>query len=148
MPTTIQTELSPVETQAALRRWACGLYGLEAAVEVLVRACGGRFAQPGWPWIRLEGTCLWLDADQIRPNLALLSGGERRLLAIVETLAAGHPIGHLAELLADFDRETLQLVLAAFAHAGGSHTHAILDTGSDGSVQWVRPGPVIDWPAA
>src|SRR3954447_437329 len=130
--------LSPVEVAAALRRWARGLYGVEAAVEVLLRACRGRFADPSWPWVRLEEICLWLDPDQISPNLGMLSGQERRLLTIVEALASGHPVAHLPELLAELDRPSLRLVLAAFPHAGGSHTHAVLGAANDGSVRWVR----------
>lgn len=38
-------------TFTGLRPWAKGLDPLVAAVEVLVRAFDGRFANPGSPWI-------------------------------------------------------------------------------------------------
>jgi hypothetical protein len=38
----------------ALRAWAKGRYSTEAATELLIRALGGRFAQPPWPWIHEE----------------------------------------------------------------------------------------------
>jgi hypothetical protein len=135
----------PLDTTIALRSWARGLFGLEAAVEVLLRAMGGRFADPGWPWIRFDGYRLWLDPDRFHPTAATLPRREAALLAIVDALASGHPIRHLADLLAEFDRDTLVLVLAAFAHAGGSHTHTRLDTGTDGSRHLSLLGPIIDW---
>ncbi|MCB0912482.1 MAG: hypothetical protein KDB60_12785 [Propionibacteriaceae bacterium] len=35
-----------------LRAWARGIYPLEAAVELLIRSCGGRFASSGMPWVQ------------------------------------------------------------------------------------------------
>lgn len=40
------------EVHEALRRWAKGLYSLEAGVELLIRACDGRFANSGQPWVQ------------------------------------------------------------------------------------------------
>ncbi len=139
--------IDPVQGHAELRRWAHGLLGLEAAVELLLRACGGRLADPSWPWIRRDCNCLWLDADRITPDVVSLSCVEQGLLVIVEALASGHPVRQLADLLAEFDRSTLTLVLAAFAHAGGSHIHAWIDTTADGAMRLTRLGPVVDWPA-
>jgi hypothetical protein len=41
---------------AELRHWARGCHSTEAAVELLIRARGGRFLDPGQPWLRTAGT--------------------------------------------------------------------------------------------
>jgi len=55
-------------------------------------------------------------------NCGALSGGETRLLRIAASLLGGPPVD-LSRNLAGLDREHLQLVLDAIAHAGGSHEH-------------------------
>ena len=111
---------------AGLRAWAKGLYPLEASVELLVGFAGGRFATPGHPWIR-PGTQpgrWWLDPSRITPDtIGALSGGEQRMLRIVASLAGGGPVD-LSENLSGLDRPAIGLVLAAVAHAAGSHEHA------------------------
>lgn len=112
-------------THAGLRAWAKGLYPLEAAVELLVRFAAGRFATPGNPWIQPcdQAGWWWLDPGRINDdNLAALSGGEQRILRIVASLADGEP-ADLGRTLPGLDRETMALVLAAMAHANGSHDH-------------------------
>jgi hypothetical protein len=48
---------------ADLRDWARGCYSTEAAVELLIRARGGRFVEPGQPWLRTDDRGItWLDA--------------------------------------------------------------------------------------
>jgi hypothetical protein len=48
---------------AELRDWARGCYSTEAAVELLIRARGGRFVEPGQPWLRTDDRGItWLDA--------------------------------------------------------------------------------------
>ena len=44
-------------------------------------------------------------------------------------------------------RANLHLVLAALAHAAGSHEHADVVVGPDGLGHLTRPGPVVAWPA-
>ena len=39
---------------AELRNWARGCHSTEAAVELLIKACGGRFVDPGQPWLRTD----------------------------------------------------------------------------------------------
>jgi hypothetical protein len=39
---------------AELRKWARGCHSTEAAVELLIRARGGRFLEPGQPWLRTD----------------------------------------------------------------------------------------------
>ncbi len=137
--------VASIDSRAALRRWACGLPSLEAAVELLVRSCHGRLAEPRWPWIRVDDGCLWLDTDQLSGSDLDLVEPERQVLGIVDALASGRPIGQLADHLALLDRATLQLVLAAFAHAGRSHTHRVFRRDGDGSARWQRLDPLIGW---
>ena len=66
----------------------------------------------------------WIDFSAIPAQIGALSGGEQRLLRI----AAVHrrpatPPSTSADCLAGLDRAHLQLVLAAVAHAAGSHEH-------------------------
>jgi hypothetical protein len=135
-----------VDVGAGLREWARGLYAVEAAVELLLRAFGGRFASPGCGWVVVDasGDRVWLDVEAMDAGWA--SGGEQRVLAVVEALAGGDPLADLPGLLAGLDRTNLVLVLAAFSHAAGAHEHGG-PVAVDGT--WnpsTRPGPVVAWP--
>jgi hypothetical protein len=125
---------------AGLRAWARGVYATEAAVELLVRFQDGRFAHPGHPWIMPdpgEGW-YWLEPDHLTgPTVACLSGGERRLLAIVASLTGGAPVD-LGDALAGLDRDTVTLVLASVAHASGSHEHSDIVVDADRGVGFAR----------
>lgn len=118
--------MSADQTHAGLRAWAKGTYPLEAGVELLIRASDARFAGAGWPWIN-QGDApgsWWLDAAQLNEdNCAALSGGETRLLRVVASLVGGEPVD-LYENVPGLDREHITLVLAAIAHAAGSHQHS------------------------
>lgn len=98
-----------------LRAWARGLLPLEAAVELLVCSHGGRLLDG--PWIRRDEGGPWFDAALVDGG-AVLSGGERRVLDIAVSLAGGPPVS-LDDVLTGLDGPTLDLVLAALAHAGG-----------------------------
>ena len=77
---------------AELRNWARGCYSTEAAVELLIRARGGRFVEPGQPWLRTDDRGItWLDAQLIERYSHAVSSGERHILALVEALALGKP---------------------------------------------------------
>ncbi|NCT89524.1 hypothetical protein GXB85_00945 [Cellulomonas sp. APG4] len=130
-------------TSTRLRQWAAGLLPLEAAVELLLRAFGGRFADPALPWVRVDGDVTWLDPDALREHAAVLSGGERRLLFVVASLLDERPLG-VVDVVTGLDRENLHLVLAAFAHAGGSHTATVLER-VDGTVRFSTPGALVPW---
>lgn len=111
------------EVHEALRRWAKGLYPLEAGVELLIRAFDGRFANPRYPWVQqgYDSDWWWIDVEQItEDNYGALSGGETRLLRIAASLLGG-PSVDLSSNPAGLDREHLQLVLAAIAHANGGN---------------------------
>lgn len=141
---------------AGLRLWAKGLYPIEAAIELLVRAFGGRFAAPGQPWIKPcdQPGWWWLDVTHlVDSEIGHLSGGEQRLLRIVASLAGGAPV-NLAENLPGLDRELTDLVLAAVAHANGSHEHADVRIDHNrgiaihrGSLPSLHPWPKADEPS-
>lgn len=135
-------------TIAGLRAWARGSYPEEAAVELLGRAFGGRFASPGWPWVRAceHAGWYWLDPEAIWTGTASLSSGERRMLNVVAALVGGQPLTDLGGTLTGLDRRNLVLVLAAFAHAAGSHEHSVLVMTGDDTAALERPGAVIEWP--
>lgn len=108
-----------------LRHWAKGIYPLEAGIELLLRAFGGRFARPGYPWVQpTDDGSYYLDVDQLTEDtIGGLSGGEQRVLRIAASLLGGSPVS-LHEEIPGVDREHVVLVLAAIAHAAGSHEHA------------------------
>ncbi|MFC8523400.1 ABC transporter ATP-binding protein [Pseudarthrobacter sp. NPDC057230] len=123
-----------------LRAWARGMYTTEAATELLLKAFGGKFAAPGNPWIHTstepEGPNqlrAWIDFAAIPEEVGPLSGGERRFLMLAASLAEDVPVV-LGDLVSGLDRENLDLVLAAIAHAGGSHQHSDIRFNEDGSM--------------
>ncbi len=136
-----------------LRQWARGSYGLEAATELLLRAFGGRFAAPVWPWMKQDGGRPWVDFAAILEHSGALSGGERRVLLIAASLAEETPVV-LGDLLAGLDRRHLELVVAAVSHAAGAHEQVEFlpsrnADGVDVVVPWgprVELGPVYPWP--
>jgi hypothetical protein len=135
-------------TVAGLRAWARGAYAEEAAVELLARAFGGRFASAGWPWVRPcdRNGWFWLDPEAIWVGSRMLSGGERRLLSVVAALVGGQPLADLGGTLAGLDRRNLELVLAAFAHAAGSHEQSLMKM-TDAGPRFQRVEPLVDWPS-
>jgi len=139
-----------------LRAWARGMYTTEAATEMLLKAFGGKFAAPGNPWIHTstepEGpnqVSAWIDFAAIPDEVGPLSGGERRFLMLAASLAENVPVV-LGDVVPGLDRENLDLVLAAIAHAGGSHQHADIRFHEDGTV--TRGKGLLDslhpWPQA
>lgn len=93
------------EIHEALRRWAKGLYPLEAGVELLVQAFDGRFANPWQPWVQRDDDrgWWWIDVAQMtEDNYGALSGGETRLLRIAASLLGGASVD-LGEILAVLD---------------------------------------------
>lgn len=132
-----------------LRRWARGSYAEEAAVELLVRSFGGRFTAASCEWVRACDApgWFWLDGEPLRYATGHLSAGERRVLALVGALTSGSVLVDLADILSGLDRPHLALVLAALAHAGGSHEHS--DVTVDGERMVFRRLPaLIEWPSA
>jgi hypothetical protein len=109
------------EIAADLRDWARGCHSTGAAVELLIRALGGRFVEPGQPWLRTDDRGItWLDAQIIGRYSHAVSSGERHILALVEALALGTPLEDVGGLMASLDPYHLDLVLAVLRHAGCS----------------------------
>jgi hypothetical protein len=116
------------------------MYTTEAATELLIRGFGGKFAAPGNPWVHTSTepqgpgqVSAWIDFASIPEEAGVLSGGERRFLLLAASLAEDVP-ATLGDLVSGLDRENLDLVLAAIAHAGGSHQHSDIRTNADGSM--------------
>lgn len=135
---------------AGLRVWARGCYAEEAAVELLVRAFGGRLAASGCPWVRpgARPGRFSLDPDAISKFSRGLSGAEQRVLAVVAALAGNQPVNDLPAVLSGIDRPHLGLILAALAHAGGSHQQSDLLFARDGSCTVVGLPALVGWPGA
>jgi hypothetical protein len=130
-----------------LRRWARGAYAEEAAVELLVRAFGGRFATTRFRWVRAcdRPGWFWLDGERLIDGTGALSGEERCVLTVAGSLVSGASLTDLDGLLAGLDRSNLVLVLAALAHAAGSHEQ--VDAHAEGDLLvYRRLGPVLAWP--
>ena len=116
------------EVHEALPRCAKDPHPLEAGVELLAQAFGGRFANPVQPWVQqgADPARWWIDAEQMtEDNFGALSGGEARLLRIAAASLLGGPPVDLSRNLAGLDREHVQLALASVAHAVGSRGLAI-----------------------
>ncbi|PNH79215.1 ABC transporter ATP-binding protein [Arthrobacter sp. AFG20] len=139
-----------------LRAWARGMYTIEAATELLIRGFGGKFAAPGNPWVHTSAepqgpsqVNAWIDFAGIPEEAGVFSGGERRFLMLAASLAEDVPVA-LGDVVSGLDRENLDLVLAAIAHAGGSHQHSDIRFSPDGSMS--RGKGYLDslhpWPSA
>jgi hypothetical protein len=131
-----------------LRAWAQGMYPLEAATELLIRFTGGRFLGSGWSWMQGTEGQLWIDFAAItEDSLGSLSGGERRVLMIAASLGGGAAVD-LSEAVTGIDRPTLELVLAAIAHANGSHEDSSLLIGERGTFTMLESTTAHPWPEA
>lgn len=131
-----------------LRAWARGSYPLVAATELLLRAFNGVFAKPGNPWIvQEEGYAnVWIDFEAIPENLGGTSGGESRVLMLAASLADVGVEVNLGDYLPGLDRKILDLVLAAVAHAGGSHEHSDFSVNADGTASFEMLPSLYPWP--
>ena len=133
---------------AQLRAWAKGIYGMEAATELLIRGFDGRFADPGCPWIQPTSSGHWIDFESIPELSGALSGGEQRFLKIAAALDDGEVTVNLGRALAGLDRRHVHLVLAGVAHASGTHEHQEISFAPDGTVTVDRPGSMYGWDQA
>lgn len=100
---------------ADLRAWARGDLTYEAATELLIRTGWAASAQP---WMGREDDRPFIHFAAIPDHTGPMSGGERRLLTIAASIAAGTTVS-LGDALTGLDRPTSRLVLAAVAHASG-----------------------------
>jgi hypothetical protein len=150
-------DLDLLDLESALLRAAVGDYAVEAAVLLLadsgywlprLQAAGlitlDVDVDEGGPWAAVQ----WADLDRaLGTGVVTGSGGQLRLLRAAASLADGQPVD-LADLTAGVDRQELTLLLAALAHAAGSHEHRSA-AGHPQAAPLGGPllGPVIAWPS-
>ncbi|SSC22128.1 Hypothetical protein KLENKIAIHU_709, partial [Klenkia terrae] len=95
----------------------------------------------GQMWARIE----WAELDAALADGRLPGSPEElAVLRVAVSLADGRPVD-LADVVVALDRRRLGLVLAAFAHAAGSHDHCA--PAGQGVDPDLRLGPLIAWPA-
>jgi len=139
------------EVEVALLRAAVGDYAAEAAVLLLANDgyWPDRLGAAAMVTVETEpvGGQLWARIEWAELDAALADGRlpasreELAVLRVAASLADGRPVD-LADVAVTLDRRTLGLVLAALAHAAGSHEHrAPVPNGSD-----VRLEPLFRWP--
>jgi hypothetical protein len=112
------------ELDDAVRRWAQGVYPVEAGAELLIRQ--GKAIYEGAPWLRDIGTAGGQRMVAIGPETLWMesrswSGSERRLVNVAVSLLDSEPTVNLHDAVTGLHPESLELVLAAIAHAAGSH---------------------------
>jgi hypothetical protein len=114
-------------TEEAVRRWAKGIYAMEAGVELLIRH--GKAIRPRAPWITEirvpagEAEMAALNVDELAYRSGAWSGGERRIVSIALSLLGGEPVD-LADAVAGLGGREMEWVLAAISHANGAHESA------------------------
>jgi hypothetical protein len=129
-----------------LRDWAKGSLTLEAGTELLLRGFSGRFTEPGWPWMMIDDDRPWIDFEAVPDGLGGLSGGEKRFLLIAASIGGGTHVA-LSDVIPGLDRAILDLVLAAMAHAAGSHQDSVvLGEGPDTVLAFRRAKSLHPWP--
>jgi hypothetical protein len=115
---------------AALRACAAGFYSDEAGTELLI-SHGGFLHRPDFTRFVDTFACItdgtpmaqidWQTLHSARGEGLPLSGGERRILKIAASLAAGHPVS-LRDAIPGLDDRNLELVTTAIRHAAGHRT--------------------------
>lgn len=126
--------------------WAKGAYPLEAGVELLIRQ--GRAIYVGAPWLYDYGERVVIDVDELLEGTGAWSGGEQRVVRIAASLLGGDQV-NLNDDVPGLDRPNLALVLAAIAHANGSHEHSEIRYSQDGTPQGFERVPSLyPWPAS
>ncbi len=118
------------QLSAALRAAAAGIHPDEAAAGLII-SHGSFLARPDFV-LHIEtaagfsdGTPMaWIDWDAVIAALDSgrlpASGGERRIVRIAASLAAGHPVS-LRDAIPGLDQRNLGLVTAAIRHAAGQY---------------------------
>lgn len=127
----------------ALRAGAGSMLADQAAVELLIRT--GGFVYRGAPWIRESGAAASVDTEALVRESESLAGGARRIAAVAAALLGGERVD-LVDAASGLDRRSLDLVLAAIAHAGGSHESAEPVLVSGELVGFSAPASLHPWP--
>ena len=124
-----------------LRGWAKSSLATEAGTELLLRGFAGRFATLDNPWVYgrvkksptyTEGA--WIDFENLGDHAiyGAYAPEERRFLLVAASLVSDTDVV-LSDAIQGLDRVHLDLVLAAIAHAGGSHQHSEARANGDGN---------------
>ena len=94
-----------------------------------------------------EAQIAWPDVEPaLSADLIVGSSGQLRVLRAAASIADGHPVD-LGDLAPGLDRRALMLVLAAMAHAAGSHDHRAIAYDPDGIPHLGDPlPPLVAWP--
>lgn len=128
-----------------VRAWARGLYPLEAGAELLIRA---HRVYDGAPWVvdTDNPDRAYIDTEKLLYESGAWSGREQRLVRIAASLLDSDHTVDLHEDVSGLDRANLTLVLAAIAHAGGSHQHSGIERNSDGTSSVLLLDTLFPWP--
>ena len=126
----------------AVRAWADGIYPMEAGAELLIRH--GKAIHERAPWLielrRGDGErMVSIDTERLSAEIGVWSSGEQRVARIALSLLDQSMPVDLNASLPVLDRASMRLVLAAVAHAGGSHEHSYDSTELPPLVPWPRP---------
>lgn len=138
------------ERAEGLRSWAEGMNTLTAAADLLIR-CGPPLLSGPWVERDPDRGRYWFNTEVIANEAGYLSGGEARVLDIAALLANDDRPVALGDAVSGLDRHHLDLVLAAIAHASGSHEHSapVTEQDEDGNpriVRFDRTGSLYPWP--
>jgi hypothetical protein len=149
-------DLDRADIESALLRGAVGDYADEAAMLLLInfghwlpqlQSAALITLDPGVeedaPWAQVA----WSDLEDALSDGLIVGGSvELRVLRAAASIAEGQSVD-LGDLAGGLDRRGLVLVLAAIAHAAGSHEHREITPGRNGVPDLGdRLPPVVAWP--
>lgn len=86
-----------------------------------------------------------IDFEAIPEHIGGLSGGEKRFMMIAASFGGAEPI-ILSDVIPGLDRALLDLVLAAVAHAAGSHQDSVVTESTEGALGFERAPTLHPWP--
>ena len=149
-------DLDLVNVENALLRAALGDYSDEAAILLLITSGHWLPQLQHTGLITLDGHVdgeglwahiAWPDLDgALRIGTIIGRSSDQQVLRAAASIADGHPVD-LGDLAAGLDRRALTLVLAAIAHAAGSHEHHHTPRDPDGVPHPSgRLPPLVPWP--
>lgn len=135
-----------MQVQNQLRTWSAGDYPLEAATELLLRGFGGRFADTSRGWIMRDRMGRYVvDFASIPAGISSLTEGEQGFLRIASSLGEGGPV-QLSEVLPGMDPRNIMLILAAVAHAAGTHADTDFRVDQEGRMHVGADPSLYPWP--
>ncbi len=87
----------------------------------------------------------WIDFEAIPEHMDGLSGGEHQFMMIAASLGGEEQVA-LSDVIPGLDRALLDLVLAALAHAAGSHQDSVILEKPEGVLGFERADTLHPWP--